>query len=165
MKKYFFALLALCLFSLILWQIDFQRFFIRNTDCAFCDPKVLERQTFYTGKGAFGILTYKPAVSGHVLIIPERHVERFEDLTSEELEAIGDAIQKVDAVARKKFGHSDYLLIQKNGKGAGQSVPHVHFHYVPASRFLAAKFILAPWLKPLGEMELMCLKENLSESF
>jgi diadenosine tetraphosphate (Ap4A) HIT family hydrolase len=31
----------------------------------------------------------------------------------------------------KVFGTSAYLLLQKNGVEVGQTVPHVHIHYIP----------------------------------
>lgn len=164
MKKliYTLGLITLCLFSFLLLQVDFQRF--RKAECAFCNPEILDAQTFYRGDGALGILTYKPAVPGHVLIIPKRHVERFEDLTSEEILAIGETVKKVDRRVRGAFGNTDYLLLQKNGRGVGQSVPHVHFHYLPAAKFLIARFFISPWLKPLNQEELKCLKKTFSES-
>lgn len=161
MKKIFILVAALSLLCAAALQIDFQRF-VNTRNCAFCNSEILERQVFYRGSKAVALLTHKPAVPGHVLIIPQRHVERFEDLTEEELAAIKETIQKVDLAVRKMFGTKDYALIQKNGKEAGQSVPHVHFHYLPAKNFLAAKFLLSPWLKPLPKEELSNLKEALS---
>lgn len=163
MKKIVFIFLTLSVFIVAIFKIDFQ---ISSMDgCPFCQEETLARQVFYRGNGALGLLTHKPAVPGHVLIIPERHVERFEDLTSEELIAIGDTIKKVDIAVRKTFGYTDYLLLQKNGRGAGQSVPHVHFHYLPATKFLAARFFVSPWLKPLTKEELTLLSQALSEQF
>ncbi len=163
MKKIVLLFVGLALLTFLVTKIDFQR--IRNPGCAFCQEDILEKQVFYKGEGVLGILTHKPAVPGHVLIIPERHVERFEDLSPEELVALGAAIKKVDGAVRKTFNNTDYLLIQKNGRGAGQSVPHVHFHYLPATKFLAVRFFLSPWLKPLEEKEIRLLNEALSESF
>lgn len=163
MKKIFILSVSLILLCVAFLQFDFQRF-IKRSGCAFCDEKVLQRQIFYRGDKALGILTHKPAVLGHVLIIPERHVERFEDLSPEEMAALGEAIKKVDLAVRKAFGTGDYVLIQKNGREAGQTVPHVHFHYLPASNFLAAKYLLSPWLKALDEAELTHLRETLSEA-
>lgn len=68
---------------------------------------------------------------GHCLIIPKRHVERFENLTEEEITHIGIGIQKVNHAVQKVFQISSYLLLQKNGVEAGQTVPHVHVHYIP----------------------------------
>lgn len=77
------------------------------------------------------LYTHKPVLPGHVLIIPKRHVERFEFLTNEELTQIGQVVKKVDRTVQKVFGTSSYLLLQKNGKEVGQTVPHVHVHYIP----------------------------------
>lgn len=166
MKKKITLFLIPAVLAVILVQIDFQA--INRSAackaCAFCEKDILDRQVFYQGNGALGLLTHKPAVPGHVLIIPQRHVERFEDLSSEELAAISDCIKKVDGAVRKTFGNKDYILLQKNGRGAGQSVPHVHFHYLPGVKFLALRFLLSPWLKPHKEEDLRLLNEALSES-
>jgi histidine triad (HIT) family protein len=161
MKKIVFIALALSVFAFGAFKIDFQRF--NKQGCAFCNEEILERQVFCRSNGALGVLTHKPAVPGHVLIIPERHVERFEDLTPEEFVAIAGMVKRVDAAVRKTFGYTDYLLIQKNGKGAGQSVPHVHFHYLPATNFLTIRFFISPWLKPLTDEQVKLLNQALSE--
>jgi len=100
-------------------------------DCAFCDPEILANQTFYEDDLVLALYTYKPIMPGHCLIIPKRHVERFEMLTNEEACQICRVIKKVNAAAMKAFGTGSYLLLQKNGWEVGQSVPHVHFHYIP----------------------------------
>lgn len=163
MKKIVFIALSVSLFLVLASQLDVQRF--SKVGCAFCDPEILESQVFYRSNGVLGILTHKPAVPGHVLVIPERHVERFEELTSEEIAALGEVIKKVDVVVRRVFGYEDYVLLQKNGIGAGQSVPHVHFHYLPGTKFLPFQFFLSPWLKPLKSDELRHLRDLLSEEF
>lgn len=99
--------------------------------CAFCDVTVLERQKFYEDDLVLALYTHKPILEGHCLVIPKRHVERFELLTDEEITQIGRVIKKVDQAATKVFGTSTYFLLQKNGIEVGQSVPHVHVHYIP----------------------------------
>jgi diadenosine tetraphosphate (Ap4A) HIT family hydrolase len=58
-------------------------------------------------------------------------VERFEMLSEEEMVQIARGIKKVNLAVMKVFGTCSYLLHQKNGLEVGQSVPHVHFHYIP----------------------------------
>ncbi len=99
--------------------------------CAFCDPNVLDRQKFYEDDLVLALYTHKPILPGHCLVLPKRHVERFELLTDEEITQIGRVIKKVDRAVTKVFGTSSYLLLQKNGIEVGQSVPHVHVHYIP----------------------------------
>lgn len=99
--------------------------------CAFCDPQVLEAQKFYEDDQVYALYTHKPVLPGHCLVIPKRHIERFEELSDEELVAIGRTLMKVDGAVKQVFETSAYLLLQKNGKEVGQTVPHVHFHYIP----------------------------------
>lgn len=102
--------------------------------CAFCDPNVLNRQKFYEDDLVLALYTYKPILPGHCLVLPKRHVERFELLTDEEITQIGRVIKKVDQAVTEIFGTSSYLLLQKNGIEVGQSVPHVHVHYIPRKK-------------------------------
>ncbi|MCF7806184.1 MAG: HIT domain-containing protein, partial [Simkaniaceae bacterium] len=39
-------------------------------------------------------------------------------------------IKKVNQVSTTLFQTSSYLIHQKNGIEVGQSVPHIHFHYI-----------------------------------
>ena len=156
MKKKLPIFLALALFAYGLSFIDFKK---SPTGCAFCREEVLSVQTFDRQEGAIAMISYKPCKRGHILIIPERHVERFEDLTAEEMVAIGKMIQKVDKKAKEVFGSTGYMLFQKNGREAGQSVPHVHFHYIPRDKeesalLFAIRFIISSWLKPMNGEEI-----------
>lgn len=128
--------------------------------CAFCDENVLARQKFYEDEHVLALYTHKPILPCHCLVIPKRHVERYEMLTDEEITQIGRVIQKVDQAASKVFGTSSYLLLQKNGVEVGQTVPHVHFHYIAREKgddstitFLARMFI-ANWLSPISANEM-----------
>ncbi len=102
-----------------------------NDSCAFCDPAILNNQKFYEDDLVLALYTHKPILPGHCLIISKKHAERFEMLTDDEIAQIGRVIKKVNQAVMKVFGTSSYLLLQKNGLEVGQSVPHVHFHYVP----------------------------------
>jgi histidine triad (HIT) family protein len=158
MKK---SLALIFVLTALIWagfQISPQKFFYQQ-NCPFCNRSIVESQSIARENGAIALLNYKPAIAGHVLIIPERHVERFEDLTADELVQIHAMIAKVDQAERKMFGSTGYFLIQKNGIEAGQSVPHVHFHYFPMSQWsskiwVAIRMFIGSWLKPLGPEEL-----------
>lgn len=102
-----------------------------NISCAFCDRVVLDYQKFYEDDLVIALYSHKPIFPGHSLIIPKRHVERFEMLSAEEISGIGEVIKKVNSATMKAFGSSSYLLLQKNGSEVGQSINHLHIHYVP----------------------------------
>lgn len=135
--------------------------------CAFCSDEVLKRQTFYEDDRVLALYTHKPIYPGHCLIIPKRHVERFEMLTDEEIVAIGQVIKKVNRAVEEVFETSAYLLWEKNGREVGQSVPHVHFHYIPRKKgddstlaFLFNMF-LANLKSPISEQEMQETVEKL----
>ena len=143
---------------------------LSNTYCAFCDPAVLDRQAFYQDDLVLALYTHKPILPGHCLIIPKRHVERFEGLSKEEELQMSELIKKVNQAAMKVFGTSAYLLLQKNGREVGQEVPHVHFHYIPrkAGDSSILKFILKMYLAnlrgPISSVEMQEVVEKMKQA-
>lgn len=138
--------------------------------CAFCDQDVLCRQKFYEDDLVLALYTHKPIFPGHCLIIPKRHVKRFEELTDAEVTQIGRVIKQVNQAVSNVFHTAAYLLLQKNGEEVGQTVPHVHFHYIPreAGDDSAVKFILRMYLvnaqSPLPADEIQLCVEQLRKA-
>lgn len=112
--------------------------------CPFCSTDVLERQTFYEDELVLALYTHKPIFPGHCLIIPKSHIERFDDLNEDEILQIYTTIKKIHTSVSSVFKTSAYMLLQKNGKEVGQSVPHLHFHYIPRKKNTTSpwKFVL-----------------------
>jgi diadenosine tetraphosphate (Ap4A) HIT family hydrolase len=138
--------------------------------CPFCSEEVIERQKVYESPEALAILTYKPAAPGHMLIIPKRHVERFEGLQASEIAEMMEMIHKVDSAAKKIYGTSGSFIMEKNGPEAGQSVPHVHFHYIPcheggSAALLALKILTADLFSPLTEEEMKTIASAFQTQF
>lgn len=67
---------------------------LSKESCAFCDSDVLHRQTFYQDELALALYTHKPILPGHCLIVPKKHIERFEDLSEEEALQLAKVIKK-----------------------------------------------------------------------
>ena len=133
---------------------------LKSIPCPFCKTSVLESQKFYEDELILVLYTHKPIMPGHCLIIPKRHVERFENLSDAEAIRICRTICKVDQAVSNVFGTSTYLLLEKNGHEAGQTVPHVHFHYIPRKtgddsvlKFIA-KMFFANSKKPIAPLEM-----------
>ena len=113
-------------------------------ECAFCDKEVLDSQKFYEDVEVLGLCSYRPVFEGHCLIIPKRHVERFEDLTDEELAHIFALVKRLHAAMTEVLGVQSYLILQKNGKEAGQTEMHVHFHYIPRKAGAGSAWLILP---------------------
>lgn len=73
----------------------------------------------------------KPIVPGHVLVIPTRVVPRLADLSGPELSSLITSVQTVGNVIEKAYGGDALTVACQDGKAAGQSIPHVHFHILP----------------------------------
>jgi len=173
MRKFFsFFLLGICIIGAILGSLYF--YHSKNSDkvldknyCAFCDEKVLKAQKFYEDDLIAVLYTHKPIFPGHCLIIPKRHIQRFEELSDEEILQIGRAIKKVNLAVQKVFKTSAYLLLQKNGYEVGQSIFHVHFHYVPRKAKDASeiKFIIKMYLadikRPMSQAKTQKIVEKM----
>ncbi|HSX26688.1 MAG TPA: HIT domain-containing protein [Chlamydiales bacterium] len=120
--------------------------------CPFCQEKILKAQGFYESETVIALIPSRPAGPGHVLVLPKRHIERFEELTDQEMIEIKEATRKIDAMAQKMFHNQAYMFVQKNGVAAGQSVPHMHFHYLPRYneeghiRF-GIRYLISRWFK------------------
>lgn len=156
--------------SLPLKILIFLSFSFALSACPFCDPKVLENQVFFETEHTLALIPYKPIMEGHALIIPKRHVAQFEELTEEEIKEIGITIKRVHQISLKLFHTPSYILHQKNGKEAGQSVFHLHFHYLPKqlsdSSYLKLlyRILLAHLKGPIPEEELKKTTQKLKEA-
>jgi histidine triad (HIT) family protein len=99
-------------------------------DCVFCkviggtlpSKKVLEEDDLV----AFHDIN--PAAPVHVLVVPKKHISRLADAGSEDAVVLGH-LQLAAAKAAGIMGVADAFRVTiANGKGAGQSVFHIHYH-------------------------------------
>lgn len=80
---------------------------------------------------AWAFPTNIPITPGHTLIIPKRCVAKYEDLTSEEKEAIEELRFQITEALKKLYQAEGFHFAWNDTKVAGQSVPHFHLHIVP----------------------------------
>lgn len=132
-------------------------FLSASENCSFCTESVVQSQKCYEDENILILYTHKPIIKGHCLVIPKRHVESFHDMSSEELISVKEGITKLFQAAQKTYNATSYLLLQKNGKPAGQSVPHVHFHFFPRKEDdytdigVLARFYIAGFKGPISQ--------------
>ncbi|KAI0735376.1 diadenosine hydrolase [Earliella scabrosa] len=91
----------------------------------------VSRQAFYRSRLAAAIVNLKPIVPGHVLVIPTRVVPRLSDLKQDELASLMASVQHVGRVIERVYAADGLTIACQDGKAAGQTVPHVHFHLLP----------------------------------
>lgn len=97
--------------------------------CAFCNPKVIEKQIVCEWKGVYVLMSHKPVSPyGNFLILPKRHQCAL-DLTEEEAAASFEAILALKKVLCSQTGSSDWICYIQDGPAVGQTVPHTHLHF------------------------------------
>jgi ATP adenylyltransferase len=91
-----------------------------------------ERYVIWSNETMICVLNAYPYASGHVLVMPRRHVRELEELSGEEAAGLWAAVH--DSVAAVKTAYSpDGLNLGLNlGRAAGAGIPaHLHVHVVP----------------------------------
>ena len=100
------------------------------SDCLFCRIVAGELQSaqVYSDESVMAIRDIAPQAPTHVLIIPKKHVAGLSACGDEDKALLGH-LQRVAAVVAEKGGiASGYRLVTNNGRLAGQSVDHLHYH-------------------------------------
>jgi diadenosine tetraphosphate (Ap4A) HIT family hydrolase len=92
--------------------------------CPFCELlRTKERPFVFENYYWFAFEPIGPINDGHVLIVPKRHIDRIEDLTVPEWQYLFFCFRQFK---------SDYYNIGVNaGSLAGQTVFHLHIHFIP----------------------------------
>jgi len=87
----------------------------------------------YEDESTLAFMDIMPQQNGHTLVIPKEPAVMLLNLSDE---AAADLIVKTKMVAKavKEAMQAEGITIyQLNGSGAGQMVPHIHFHILPGS--------------------------------
>ncbi|HSO96579.1 MAG TPA: HIT domain-containing protein [Acidimicrobiia bacterium] len=100
--------------------------------CALRDGTGDDDQVVARADHTFAVLNLYPYASGHLLVVPNRHVSDLEALTPDEASALMSMTQQA-TVSVKAAYHPDGVNLGVNlGRAAGAGVPgHLHVHVVP----------------------------------
>lgn len=80
----------------------------------------------------FVILNRFPYNSGHLMIVPYRHIADIEDLTPEELNDMLHVVQESVSILKEAYKPHGFNIGINIGREAGAGVPgHIHIHIVP----------------------------------
>ncbi|MBD3339653.1 MAG: HIT domain-containing protein [Candidatus Lokiarchaeota archaeon] len=106
-----------------------------DVECILCgirdnDPRVKSLK-FYQDKLIFAVLNLYPYNPGHCMVVPNRHVLKFIELSKVEIDRIFRAIQGLQNLLDDLYNPHGYNMGMNQGENAGGSIKHVHFHLVP----------------------------------
>ena len=93
----------------------------------------------YEDAHTLAFMDLMPQTEGHTLVVPREHAEGFFDISPEALTHTIRTTQRVARAVKTAFDAKGVMILQLNGREAGQSVFHLHFHIVPRNAGLDLK--------------------------
>ena len=104
-----------------------------DADCIFCKIvagqipcfKLLEEER------TIAFMDINPVNPGPALAVAKGHWPTVDVIPADVLGAVAQTAQKVAKAAIGALAPTGINLLQSNGVGAGQSVPHLHVHIIP----------------------------------
>jgi len=100
-------------------------------DCLFCRilAKEVPAKIVHEDEQAVAFDDINPQAPTHVLIVPRRHIAGLNDVTAADGALLGHLQLVAAQIARQRgLAESGYRTVLNTGRGAGQSIFHVHLH-------------------------------------
>jgi histidine triad (HIT) family protein len=101
-------------------------------DCLFC-KLVREGDHVHATDGFVALHDINPKAPVHLLVLPERHVDTFKNVGEFGADEAKRMLEFVAETA-ERAGLDDYQVIVNVGRGAGQTIFHLHWHILGGGR-------------------------------
>lgn len=102
-------------------------------NCIFC--KIISGDipstVLYEDHDFKAIMDISPASKGHTIILTKEHFENLYELKDDVAKKVLIVAKKIASAMKEELNCDGINFIQNNGKAAGQSVFHIHFHLIP----------------------------------
>lgn len=131
-----------------------------DESCIFCKIVAGQLPCFklFEDEATIAFMDINPVNPGHALAVAKGHWPTVDVIPPDILAAVAKTAQRVAKAAIIALKPSGVNLLQSNGEGAGQSVPHLHVHILP--RYPGDKvrlnWVYAPGDK--AEIEAICAR-------
>jgi histidine triad (HIT) family protein len=108
-----------------------------SADCLFCKigEKKIPAKIVYEDDQVFAFEDISPHAPTHILICPRKHFTALHNAAAEDQSVLGKLQLVAADLARKRDLLDGYRTVINNGRGAGQSVFHVHLHLLGGRDF------------------------------
>lgn len=128
----------------------------KDHECPFCiAPSLTDEQALIIHRGVtcYVLLNLYPYNSGHLLVVPYRHIPNYTDATAEEILEYGGLTQRAMQVLKLSGGAHGFNIGMNQGEVAGAGIAaHLHQHVVPRWRNDANFFPIIAQTKALPKL-------------
>lgn len=100
--------------------------------CVFCGAVAADPLVVARGVSAFVILNLYPYNSGHLMVVPVRHVASLAELSRDELAEVMTLVQRAEIALTEVYQPQGINVGLNLGRAAGAGIAdHLHVHLVP----------------------------------
>ncbi len=108
----------------------------RSKKCVFClaaENKInFKSLCVYKSKYTMVLLNKFPYNSGHILVLPIRHIADLADLSEKESSDLWETVRKATSILQKTYKPGGLNIGLNLGRAAGAGIPdHIHIHAIP----------------------------------
>lgn len=93
--------------------------------------KELPATVVYEDDTTLAFLDIAPVTLGHTLVIPKKPFVNIFDIDQETLARVIETVRIIAPRVLQATGALGVHVMSDHGEGAGQIVPHLHFHIIP----------------------------------
>ena len=100
-------------------------------DCLFC--KIIDRKIpaslVYEDARVLAFNDINPQAPTHVLVVPKRHIESLNEMSTEDDQLVGELVRRAAAIAKERgLSAGGFRTVFNTNRDAGQTVFHIHLH-------------------------------------
>ena len=116
--------------------------------CVFCSiaSGKAPASIVYEDATVLAFMDLTPANVGHTLVVPRDHWENIYEIPEKILVDLAAVVKRVSVAVKKSVGADGVSILQLNGRAAGQTVMHFHFHVIPRFRCDSISKALGPMI-------------------
>lgn len=111
---------------------------MNNKTCPFCQiiAGQLPANIVYQDDSVIAFHDHTPIAPIHILIVPKIHIPSLNEADADQQELLGSLLLVAQHIARQQgIDQKGYRLVLNTGPDGGQSVFHLHLHFIAGRRF------------------------------
>lgn len=99
--------------------------------CIECEKVKTKKHLIYEDEVVTAVLSDKPAIAGHIEVIPKQHIPILEQIPDTIVGHMFTIANRIAMVCFETLGAQGTNIIIRNGISAGQKTPHTKIHVIP----------------------------------